>query len=115
DRDVGAGADRYAEVGLDERGGIVNAVSDHRDGATFGLQAADLRDLVLRQNLGEHAVDADLDGYGPCGLGVVARDHRRLDVERVQLLNGGGGVRLERVADGERATNVPVPARAHAR
>jgi hypothetical protein len=31
DRDVGAGADRDADVGLRERGRVVDAVADHRD------------------------------------------------------------------------------------
>ena len=38
DRDVGAGADRQAEVGLGERGRVVDAVADHRHDAALGLQ-----------------------------------------------------------------------------
>ena len=41
DRDVGAGADGEAEVGLRERGRVVDAVADHRDDAALVLQAAD--------------------------------------------------------------------------
>src|SRR5215207_764226 len=37
-RDVGAGADGYAEVGLHERRGVVDAVSDHRHPVTLLLQ-----------------------------------------------------------------------------
>ena len=43
DRHVGAGADRQAEVGLGERGRVVDAVADHRHDAALGLQAADRR------------------------------------------------------------------------
>ena len=46
DGDVGAGADRQAEVGLGERGRVVDAVADHRDDAALGLQPADDVDLV---------------------------------------------------------------------
>ena len=40
DRDVGAGAHREAEIGLRERGGVVDAVADHRHHAALGLQPA---------------------------------------------------------------------------
>ena len=62
DRHVGAGAHRQPEVGLRERGGVVDAVADHRDHAALGLQPAHDRDLVLREHVGDdvHLVDADL-------------------------------------------------------
>ena len=39
DRDVGAGADGDAQVGLGERRRVVDAVADHRDPAALGLEA----------------------------------------------------------------------------
>ena len=39
DGDVGAGADGDADVGAGERGGVVDAVADHRDRAARGLAA----------------------------------------------------------------------------
>ena len=39
DGDVGAGAHREAEVGRGQRGGVVDAVADHRDDAALGLEA----------------------------------------------------------------------------
>ena len=64
DGDVGAGAHREAEVGLGQRGGVVDAVADHRDDAALALQVGDRVDLVGRQHLGDHVlgVDADLGG-----------------------------------------------------
>ena len=40
DRDVGAGAHREAQVGLGERGGVVDAVADHRDHAALAPAGA---------------------------------------------------------------------------
>ena len=65
DGDVGAGAHGEAEVGLGERGGVVDPVADHGHDPTLVLQAADDGDLVLGQHLGDHVVDADLGGHGP--------------------------------------------------
>ena len=43
DGDVGAGADRDADIGLRERGRVVDAVADHRDDVTPRLQVAPRR------------------------------------------------------------------------
>ena len=48
DRDVGAGADRDADVGLRERRGVVDPVADHRHQPSLLLQAPDLAGLVGR-------------------------------------------------------------------
>ena len=64
DGDVGAGAHREAEVGLGERGGVVDAVADHRDDPALVLEAPDDVDLVGGEHLGDHVVDADLGGDG---------------------------------------------------
>ena len=58
---------RQAEVGLRERGRVVDAVADHRDDAALGLQAADDVGLVGGQHLGDDLVDADLGGDGAGG------------------------------------------------
>ena len=62
DGDVGAGADRKPEVGLRERGSVVDAVADHRDHLAGLLQAAHSATLSVRADLGEHALDPDLRG-----------------------------------------------------
>ena len=46
DRDVGAGAHGQAEVGLGQRGGVVDAVAHHRHDAALGLEPLDDVDLV---------------------------------------------------------------------
>ena len=69
DRHVGAGADRDPDIGLGERGGVVDPVADHRHQLALVLQMADLERLVLGQDLGEDALDADLARRSPrpCG------------------------------------------------
>ena len=65
DRDVGAGAHGQAQVGLGQRGGVVDPVADHRHHAALGLQPPDRADLVVRQHLGDHLADAHRLGHGP--------------------------------------------------
>ena len=82
DGDVGAGAHGEAEVGLGQRGGVVDAVADHRDDAAFGLQAADDVGLVGGQDLGDDLVDADLGGDRAGGRLVVAGEQDGAQPER---------------------------------
>src|SRR5690606_33533327 len=52
--DVGAGdAHGYADVGLLERRGVVDAVAGHGDNVAVGAQGADDAHLVFRGNPGE--------------------------------------------------------------
>ena len=91
DGDVGAGADREAEVGLGERGRVVDAVADHRDDAAFALQAADHVRLVGGHDLGDDLVDADLGGDGASGRLVVAGQQDRAQPERFERGDRLGG------------------------
>ena len=52
DRDVGAGADGDADVGLGQRRRVVDAVADHGHGFAALLELAHARRLVRRQDLG---------------------------------------------------------------
>ncbi len=88
DRDVGAGADRDADVGSGECGCVVDAVADHRDLVAACLEGGDLGVLVLREDLGEHFVDVELVGDGVGDLAGVAGDHRHPDVTVVKILDG---------------------------
>ena len=90
DRDVGAGADREAEVGLGERGRVVDAVADHRDDAALGLQAADHVGLVGGQTSAMTVVDADLGGDRARGRLVVAGQQHGPQAERLQRRDGVG-------------------------
>ena len=91
DRDVGTGADRDADIGLRERGGVVDAVPDHRHLAALVLELCDSGCLVPGQHFGYHVLDADLDG-DPLGGGLaVAGEHHRAHPELAQSADGGPG------------------------
>ena len=62
-RDVRAGAHRDADVGLRQRGRVVDAVAGHRDDAPLRLQRSARRRLLLRQHLRFDLVDAELPGH----------------------------------------------------
>src|ERR1700737_3717809 len=48
DGDIGAGANRNAEIGLHQGGRVVDAVTNHRDHAALALQPLNLGHFVLR-------------------------------------------------------------------
>ncbi len=110
DRHVGARPDRQPEVGLRERGRVVDAVADHRDDAALGLQPPDDRRLVGGEHLGDHLVDADLGGHRAGGGLVVAGQQHRPQPERLERRDRLGGRVLDRVGDDEHGGRLPVPA-----
>ena len=57
DGHVGAGAHGDADVGLGERGGIIDAVAGHGYDAAFALQAASDFELLVGQDFGLEFVD----------------------------------------------------------
>ena len=113
DGHVGAGADGQPEVGLRERGGVVDAVADHRDDPPLGLQATHDVDLVRREHLGDDLVDADRGGHRVRGGGVVAGEQQRTEPERPQGRDRFRGGRLDRVGDGEQPARLAVPGHEH--
>ena len=72
DGDVGAVAHRDAEIGLRQRGRVVDAVADHGDDATLGLQAGDRFDLAGGRHVGDHIVVGNPD-LRPQSPAAVAR------------------------------------------
>ncbi len=90
DGDVGAGAHGQTEVGLDEGGGMIDAIADHGNDRAGVLQAADRGDLVFGHDLGDHLVHASLGGDGACRPVVVAGEQHRAEAERAQLRDGPG-------------------------
>ena len=84
------GADGDPEVGLGKRGGVVDAVADHRHPAARVLQRGDLGGLVAGQHVGDDGVDTELAGDAPGGGLVVAGEHDDLDPEVVQRGHRGG-------------------------
>ena len=84
ERDVGAGADRDADVGPRQRRRVVDAVADHRDDVTLGLQARDLGDLALGRHASDDTADAHLPGDRRRGGGLVAGQQHDLEAPRAQ-------------------------------
>ncbi|KAG1252099.1 hypothetical protein G6F65_018063 [Rhizopus arrhizus] len=96
-RDVGAGTDRQADIGLGQRRCIVDAVADEGDVPMRGLEPAHRFDLAFRQHLGHHLINAQLARDRLRGAGVVAGDHRHLQAQLVQRRDCGRRARLDRV------------------
>ena len=73
DGGVGAGADRHAEVGLGEGGGVVDPVADEHGRLPVFLQSPDDLGLAVGPYAGEHVGvgDADLPGHRRRGALVV--------------------------------------------
>ena len=84
DRGVGAGAHGQAQVGLGQRGGVVDAVADHRHHPAGGLQLLDHVGLARGQHPGDHLVDADRGRDGPGGALVVAGEQHRPQAQAAQ-------------------------------
>ena len=81
-------ADRHADVGLGQRGRVVDAVADHRDELAAGLQAADLGLLLVGPDVGQHALDAQLAGNGARRGVVVAGQHHHVEATAAELRHG---------------------------
>ena len=86
DGDVGAGAHGEAEVGLGERGGVVDAVADHRHHAALGLQPLrrrrPCRPAAPRRSPSSMPTSAATARATRC---VVAGEQHRAQAERAQL------------------------------
>ncbi len=83
---LGAGVHRHAHVGLGERGGVVGAVTRHRDQAATPLLTLDEVHLVFGGGFGEEVVDAGFLGDDRGGARVVAGDHHGADPHAAQVL-----------------------------
>ena len=90
-------ADRDADIRRCQGRRVVHSVADHRDFPAPLLQLFHLRGLVLRQNLREYRVDAEVLGDG-AGHGTrVSREHRNVDaalMERGDRLAALGANRI---------------------
>ena len=86
DGDVGAGAHRDAEVGLGQRGGVVDAVADHRDDPALAPAAAATTSTLSAGSTS--AITSSMPtsaGDRPRGGRVVAGEQHRAQAERAQL------------------------------
>ena len=110
-RDVRAGPEGQPEVGRRERGGVVDAVADHRHLVPLRLQPGDDGGLVGRQCSRDDLVDAGFRGDGPRGRLVVPGQQDRVQPELAQFGDRGGGRGLDRVGDRDGAPDLRRPSR----
>ena len=78
DRHVGTRAHRDADIGSGERRRIVDAVADHADDVAFPMQIVDRRGLLVRLDLADTAIDADLfriTSYNVCYTKLLRAVH----------------------------------------
>ena len=87
DGDVGACADREADVGAGECGCVVDAVTDHCNGATLALEVFDSGVLVVREDFGVDVVDAELGSDAVGDRLRVAGDHHDTDAAVVERID----------------------------
>ena len=91
-----------ADVGAGEGRRVVDAVADHGDRPSPGLEAFDDGDLVLGQDIGDDPVGPDAH-LRRATASAVARaspvSEPDLEAPIGQLADGGRGLRLDRVAD----------------
>ena len=89
-------------------GASLTPVASHGDDPALGAQPLDDRRLVLRQDLGLDVVYAEPArhrlGRGP----VIPGHHHQAQARGLQIANGPGGRRLDRVGDAEDAGRGPV-------
>ncbi len=86
DGHIAAGADGDPEVGLSQRGRIVDAVPDHRDHLALRLQCRDDGHLLGRQ----HLRDPGMPCHCGCRSRVVAGEQHRLQAQASEELDGAG-------------------------
>src|SRR5918998_5108933 len=107
-RDIRASAYGDAYVGPRQGRGVVDPVADHADLLAFGLESLYFVRLVLREDLGEDPVYAELAGDGPGGPLVVARDHGDLETQSVQPVYRPARLLLPRVCHGDYARELSI-------
>ena len=105
-RDISAGTDRKADIGLRQSWSVVHAVTDHADLLALRLEFLDLARLVAGQHVGEHSVDSHAlcDAFGRAL--VVSGQHHDLDAPGAQRLDRFHGGRSYSIGDGDQADDL---------
>ena len=116
DRHVGAGADGQAEVGLRERGRVVDAVADHRHDAALGLQPLDDRRPCRTGSTS--AITSSMPTSAATARAVVSLSPVSSTGRRPSALERGDGLRrrrLDGVGDDEHGARPGRPSRRRSR
>ena len=116
DRNVRAGADGDADVGLGERRRVVDPIADHGDLlAGARLQVFDFAHLLRGQHFGEHVADADLFGDVGGRFLVVAREQDDLEAHLLERVDGQVRLVFDLVGDDDHGDDEAVDGAQHAR
>src|ERR1022692_3703445 len=99
--DVGAGAHGDTDIGLRQRGGVVDAVTGHRDDSSLPLQLADDLQLPFRQDFGFEFINAKLLSNRRRGGAIVAGEHHDVNALSFEAADGVGSGRLNLIGHGE--------------
>ena len=82
---------------------------------TARLQFTDGVQLVVRQQVAAHLIDANLACDSLCGVCVVSGQHQSLDAEAVQFLNGHLAGSLDRIGHREQGNHLSCRGQGHDR
>jgi len=117
ERCIAAGRPHYeANVGGRKRGGVVDAVADHRHRPELLAQLAYGVHLALWQQVGADVVDANLGRQARRGRGGVAREHHdRLDAISPQQIDRVASAVARAIGDGQHANQPRVSRNEHRR
>ena len=115
DGDICAAAYREADIRLRQGRRVIDAIANHCHARAPLLELLYAAGLLARQDLCQGLLYADLTGDDLGGALVVAADHTHLQATPLQRLDGGSGCRLDRIADGQRASQCIVYRQQHHR
>ncbi len=105
---VGSTAHRDSNIGLGERGSVVQSVADHRHDASTVLNRPDLLELPIGQYLGHHTTHADGPGHALRRPAVVAGQHDCLDPHLLECRHRDPAAGLDRIGDGDEPGDPPI-------
>ena len=113
DRDVGARGHGHADIGLGQRGRVVDAVANHRDLTALGLQPLHRLHLSGRQHLGNHLGDAGVASDRRGSGGAIAAQHHHAEAQLAEAPHHVGGIGAQRVGQRDDASWPPVDRHQH--
>ena len=112
DRDIGAGAHRQAEIGLRQRGGVVDTVADHRHDLAVALQSLDWSTFSAGSTSAITSSIPSCRATARAARLVVAGQQDRRQAEVAKFGDGGGRRRLDGVGDDDDRADLAVDCRA---
>src|SRR3989338_1083979 len=93
--------DSNTKISLDERGGVVNAVTHEGNPQALALELLHLAGFFVRQHLGQDFLNAHLMGNSLSCFLIVARDHDGADTFGLKLGYCFCSICFERISNGD--------------